>query len=84
MSRHSCEWVWLTVLLLVTIVKSVGIMMYFPAHEVSVECSGCGQRHSTVTLKATEGRGTVSEAGAFLRGAWAPPSKIFCKFDSCL
>ena len=27
-----------------------GIMMYFPAHEVSVECNGCGQRHSTVTL----------------------------------
>ena len=25
-------------------------MMYFPAHEVSVECNGCGQRHSTVTL----------------------------------
>lgn len=25
-------------------------MMYFPTHELSVECGGCGQRHSTDTL----------------------------------
>ena len=25
-------------------------MMYFPAHELSVECHGCGQRHSTANL----------------------------------
>lgn len=24
--------------------------MYFPTHEPSVECYGCGQRHSTDTL----------------------------------
>ena len=24
--------------------------MYFPMHEVSVECYGCGQRHSTASL----------------------------------
>ena len=24
--------------------------MYFPTHEASVECTGCGQRHTTATL----------------------------------
>lgn len=27
-----------------------GAILYFPTHELSVECSGCGQRHSIISL----------------------------------